>query len=154
MKMGKPIWVFDLDDTLADTSPRAHLHPRLVDDGPGWIPYSMACESDLPIFATIEMLNHSPFEVWIVTGRTELAREFTEKWLEEQDVDYDDMIMRADGDHRKNVEIKLASLEYFESINRQVVLWVDDYDAVCEAMELRGVSSMHFRPGMRPNDRW
>ena len=142
-----PIWVFDLDDTLADTSPRAHLNLRLQDAGDGWIPYSMAAGDDLPIQTMIDLAAGAPCEVWIVTGRTVLAQTLTRRWLYQHGVPYTNLLMRADGDHRPNVELKLARLQWLTDLGCKVELWVDDYDAVCQAMEAAGIPSLHYRAG-------
>ena len=145
---GGKIWVFDLDDTLADTSPRAHLNPRLQDNGDGWIPYSMACADDLPIAPTIALTTIAlieGFQPWIITGRTELAESLTRRWLRKHEVRYSTLLMRAEGDHRGNVELKMDYLEMAEKIGYECQLWVDDYPKVIDAVSARGIPTLLYK---------
>ncbi len=45
-------------------------------------------------------------DVLLVTGRSEEARELTEKWLKDNCIDYKALFMRKNGDRRKDVEVK------------------------------------------------
>ena len=142
------IWVFDLDDTLADTRHRAHLKPvNSTGHGEEWVPYSMACAGDGVHRApgTLFKMARNWAEPWIVTGRTERARNLTEIWLDLMGLYQEDMLMRGDGYHRPNVELKLEALDYLEGMGRNVTLWVDDYTKVIEAISARGIPTFHFR---------
>ena len=142
----RDIWVFDLDGTLADTRHRAHLKPDSKGHGEEWVPYSMACADDgvhEPMAHLFKMgaLGH---DCEIVTGRTEHARALTEDWLERKGFIVAGLSMRAIGDHRPNVDLKLAALDRL-SRYANVTLWVDDYRNVIEAVAARGIPTVHFR---------
>ena len=139
------VWVFDLDGTLANTAHRDHLRPESNGNGDEWVPYSMQCAGDSVIVPVRELILGGAWNViWIVTGRTELARELTEAWLHSHFIDYDELIMRADGDHRNNVTLKLEALDRIEALGYEVTLWVDDYPRVIEAMAERGIPTMLY----------
>ena len=145
----RDIWVFDLDDTLADTRHRAHLKPQSKGHGEEWVPYSMACAADGVHTPTSVLFKWGALghDCWIVTGRTEHARHLTEMWLERKGLlpGLAGLEMRAIGDHRPNVELKLAALDRFEKMGRNITLWVDDYRKVIEAVAARGIPTVHFR---------
>lgn len=63
---------------------------------------------DAPCDDLIELINrlHLLCEVIILTGRDESAREVTEKWLQKNEVVYDNLIMRKQGDYRKGDIVK------------------------------------------------
>jgi len=141
-------WVFDLDGTITDTRHRDHLNPRMMEgyegNGDKWVPYSMAGDKDDAILPVIAMMRGAPLAVniWIITGRTNLARDLTEHWLEVNRVPHYHLWMRKEGDHRPNVELKLARLDALESRGHSVELWVDDYPRVTKAMRKRGIPTI------------
>lgn len=82
--------LFDLDSTIADTSPRWHLSP-LQNPSADWHTYAAACEDDIPILGTLRAMElhwrHS--EVHICSLRAGTAQAQTEKWLKKHGAWYD-----------------------------------------------------------------
>lgn len=76
------IYLFDLDDTLADTSHRQHFLEQSQKD---WDGFNAACGSDTvknPVAHVFRTLVEQAGDmVFILTGRSEDAREATELWL-------------------------------------------------------------------------
>lgn len=95
-KNKKDAYICDLDGTLSIINDR---HPY---DG-------HLCETDLchePLADILSALQHCGFSIILLSGRMEKAREATECWLKEHDVDYDELIMRATDDYRADDVIK------------------------------------------------
>ncbi len=147
------LYIFDLDGTITDPSQRADLYPRRgddTDDEATWEAYSQAAGDDAPVKPTIDLMNRLSWDfgaqIWIVSGRTILAHQVTVDWLSRHDVKHDGLFLRADGDHRPNVAYKLSFLDGIPE-EHEVVLWVDDYPAVIEAMTARGIPTLLYHPG-------
>jgi hypothetical protein len=144
--------VFDLDSTLADTTHRQSMIPEITvsakvwadcrpgETQPTWDDYSMKCADDSPIAATIWLAKHfawstaEPYDVIIVTGRSDGARELTNRWLTAHGVAIDRLIMRPEGDRTPNAIFKVAALDLLKEEGYEVELFVEDFPKVAEAI--------------------
>lgn len=95
--MSKPIIIVDMGGTLCDQEHRRHLG-----DAKDWDAFYAAMKDDTPIKDTMDIVKsmQSRYDVWIVTGRRERERSFTESWLKDHGIDFKKIIMRHDQDHR------------------------------------------------------
>lgn len=144
--MAKPLYIFDLDGTLANAEHRVHHINGATKD---WRAFFAAAKDDTPLagaIATLKALRRGSAEVWIWTGRSDEVRNETLAWLyKHADFDADPMLvafyaperflMRKAGDHRLDHVIKyewLANLEppernrltaVFEDRSRVVAMW-------------------------------
>ncbi len=135
--------IFDLDDTLANTAHRAHLIPD-------WSAYLAASVNDTPI-AAVAAIFYDHFvasrDMWIVSARGEEVREQTEDWLYQQGIYYNKLLMRAVGDTRDAVDIKLRWL-HDGTIPREHVLCAYDNELPVINMYLaEGITCFHVLPG-------
>lgn len=80
----KPLYIFDLDGTLADASHRTHLlegekTPEI------WNEFFSLCALDKPIPHVIAIFQalHLRADIWIWTGRSDVVMRQTEEWLDE-----------------------------------------------------------------------
>lgn len=116
--------IFDLDGTLADGRHRLHLIPtKDYDKTESWTEFNLAAGDDLPFLDNIEVCNLFAFgdyyRVIILTGRSDVARDITEYWLDTHGVKYDQLVMRSQSDNRKDTVIKE---EYLRSIGLDNIL--------------------------------
>jgi FMN phosphatase YigB (HAD superfamily) len=125
--------IFDLDGTLSDGAHRQHLiatEPKL------WDAFHRAAAFDTPIRPMVlltRMFHATNQRVEIWTGRSDIAKLETQEWLMMHGVPYDRLLMRPEGDHRPDTELKgewLASLNprewphlVFEDRTRMVEMW-------------------------------
>lgn len=82
----RPLYIFDLDDTLAITSHRQHLISGASSgrDKKNWHAYFAECEGDTPnqpVIETLKQLRLSGAEAWIWSGRMDSVRAQTVRWL-------------------------------------------------------------------------
>jgi hypothetical protein len=73
----RPLYIFDLDGTLALIEHRRHLLPN-------WPAFFAACVGDmpnLPVIRTFNMLRKAGAETWIWSGRSDEVRSQTIEWL-------------------------------------------------------------------------
>lgn len=81
MDTPQPLYIFDLDGTLADMEHRLGFIQGKVKD---WDSFFLSCSEDEPIqptVATLKALRRSGAEIWIWTGRSAIARPQTLGWL-------------------------------------------------------------------------
>lgn len=107
--------IFDLDGTLADGRGRLHLLPS-ADTAHlthSWDKFNLAAGDDLPILDNIRLMNNLyefGNEIIILSGRCDIAKELTEKWLYDHGCNYHKLIMRPQADHRKDIQFKEEKL--------------------------------------------
>ncbi len=109
--------IVDIDGTIADCEARLH---HIVGDGDkeqthktNWAAFYENVHLDTPIQPTCDLVNSLAEAGWciiLITGRSDESREKTEKWLEDNDIIWNMLLMRATGDHTNDWELKKAWL--------------------------------------------
>lgn len=155
----KPLYIFDLDGTLALNDHRLHLVRGEEKD---WPAFFAACGKDEPCHAvirTLDGLRRSGAEVWIWSGRSDEVREITIEWLTVHGIVDQRMMrwwekhpdrfrMRQEGDHTPDVELKKKWLdELTERDRRRIVAVFDDRNSVVEMWRLNGVPCFQVAMG-------
>lgn len=170
-----PLYIFDLDGTLALTDHRQHLVkggdcPQCHGCGeapgevpcsacggskkrrPDWKAFFAACVRDLPNTAVIDTLHNlvdSGAEVWVWSGRSSEVMKQTQEWLM-QHVALEDLalMMRVEGDFTPDEELKQSWLESMASYDRRRLVAVfDDRDKVVSMWRRNGVPCFQVAPG-------
>jgi phosphoglycolate phosphatase-like HAD superfamily hydrolase len=139
----RPLAVFDLDGTLADSSHRQHLLERRPRD---WNAFFAAAPQDPPLSEGVALALSSARECEVVylTGRPERCRRDTVAWLAAQGLPEGRMWMRADNDRRPARQTKLEVLGRLAR-DREVRVLVDDDALVCDAAEQAGFTVVRAR---------
>jgi trehalose-6-phosphatase len=114
----KPLYIFDLDGTLAHIEHRKHMLEDKYDPN-RWRRFYAACDKDAPCAAVINTMNSlriAGCEVWIFSGRSSEVREKTVAWLCEHTVFTAfelevALTMRDEGDYTVDDELKLSWLK-------------------------------------------
>ncbi|MEU6990884.1 hypothetical protein ABZ953_09560 [Streptomyces sp. NPDC046465] len=132
----RPLAVFDLDNTLADT---AHRQKYLVGKARDWDAFFAAAPRDPPLARGVELALASAEECEVVylTGRPERCRADTEDWLARQGLPGGRVWMRRDGDRRPARRTKLEILRSLAR-DREIRVLVDDDELVCDDAERAG----------------
>lgn len=116
-------YIFDIDGTLADCSHRLHyLSPdfdilskkELSKDTvekfmPDWERFYESCIDDKPIegvIETLKLLSFTGIKILLVTGRPKKYLAQTLAWLLKQNIKFDGIYMREDGDYRQDYIVK------------------------------------------------
>lgn len=139
-----PIYIFDLDGTLANCEHRvSHI--------PNWDKFHSMCHLDTPIEPTIRLAKALSLtgDVWIVTGRSEDYRKATNKWLVDNGLWGVDLIfMRKHGDHRPDFEIKG---EWYSSLalsaKKRVKCVFEDRQRVVDMWRHKGITCYQVNYG-------
>lgn len=149
----KPLYIFDLDGTLADIRHRRHYV-----DGPkvDWSAFYRACSKDapnMPVLLTLEAMWRFGAEIWIWSGRSDEVRELTLDWLHEYtpfSMDELDKIlrMRRAGDYTPDHELKKT---WYDALllrdKRRLVAVFDDRNRMVEMWRSLHVSCFQVAPG-------
>ncbi|MFI7498480.1 hypothetical protein ACIBVL_08145 [Streptomyces sp. NPDC049687] len=139
----RPLAVFDLDNTLADTAHRQRFLERRPRD---WDAFFAAAPQDPPIPQGIALVLESAEECEIVylTGRPERCRRDTKEWLAAHGLPEGRVYMRRDDDRRPARRTKLEILRRLAR-DREVRVLVDDDVLVCEDAERAGFTVVRAR---------
>lgn len=158
--------VCDLDHTLSDASWRDHLVEH-IPDGKGKRPedfyeYNALAKDDKPFLEIVWLLRSLKQDersrVLIVTARPERNRPLTEQWLKDNEVPFDVLIMRPDGELCPSPmfkasavieHVKLYSPRWKEGVRHHVGFIIDDREDVCEAFRALGITALHVRHSER-----
>ncbi|MGW2830838.1 phosphatase domain-containing protein [Streptomyces sp. NPDC001286] len=139
----RPLAVFDLDNTLADTAHRQRFLERKPRD---WDGFFAAAPDDPPIAEGIELALESAKECEVVylTGRPERCRRDTLDWLAAQGLPDGRLHMRRNDDRRPARRTKLETLRRLAR-TREIRLFVDDDELVCDDAERAGLRVVRAR---------
>ena len=172
-----PLYIFDLDGTLALIDHRRHFVEAGQCDGcfgtgrvplclecpecsgtgrkkPNWTAFFAACVDDKPNWPVIDtMLNliKSGADVLIWSGRSSEVMEATQHWLSEHLGDAGEdvqLCMRIEGDFTPDEQLKLGWLEGLPAVDRRRLVAVfDDRDKVVAMWRANGVACFQVAPG-------
>ncbi|WP_103509156.1 hypothetical protein [Streptomyces sp. SM13] len=139
----RPLAVFDLDGTLADTAHRQHFLEGAKRD---WAGFFAAAPADPPLPEGVRMVLASAEECEIVylTGRPERCRRDTVRWLSRQGLPDGTLFMRRNEDRRPARRTKLDILRRLGRTG-QVRMLVDDDALVCDDAEVAGFTVVRAR---------
>ncbi|MFE0517128.1 hypothetical protein [Streptomyces sp. NPDC058964] len=139
----RPLAVFDLDNTLADT---AHRQRFLADRPRDWEGFFAAAPLDPPLAEGVALVRESARECEVVylTGRPERCRRDTLEWLAAQGLPEGRVFMRRDSDRRGARFTKLEILRRLAR-DREIRVLVDDDKLVCEDAERDGFTVVRAR---------
>ncbi len=151
----KPLYIFDLDGTLALINHRRHFveRPKVEQD---WPRFFAACDKDepnIPVIATMEKLRHAGADIWIFSGRSDEVRSKTVQWLVDNtsfmswDLDAA-LMMRAAGDYTADDVLKRQWIDEMLTTDRErLVAAFDDRDRVVQMWRDAGVTCFQVAPG-------
>ncbi|WNI20853.1 hypothetical protein [Streptomyces sp. ITFR-16] len=139
----RPLAVFDLDGTLADTAHRQHFIEGSRRD---WAGFFAAAVDDPPLAEGVRLALESAEECEVVylTGRPERCRKDTVAWLTAQGLPGGRLHMRRNDDRRPARRTKLEILQRLGR-GRAVRMLVDDDELVCDDAERAGFTVVRAR---------
>ncbi|MDW8811107.1 hypothetical protein P1P68_41460 [Streptomyces scabiei] len=139
----RPLAVFDLDNTLADTAHRQRFLERKPRD---WNAFFAAAPQDPPLAEGVALARESAreCEVLYLTGRPERCRRDTVDWLAAHGLPEGRIRMRRDNDRRPARRTKLEILRDLAR-TREIRVLVDDDELVCADAERAGFRVVRAR---------
>lgn len=151
----KPLYIFDLDGTLADIEHRRHIIEDPSRDDSKWRRFYAACVDDVPnapVISVMEALRRFA-DVWIFSGRSSEVRPQTVAWLAEHTslnpLDMECAVrMRDEGDYTPDHVLKKQWLDSMLIDDRQRLVAVfDDRSSVVKMWRDAGVACFQVAPG-------
>lgn len=150
----RPLYIFDLDGTLALIEHRRHMLD--ADDRDKWRRFYAACDKDepnSPVILVMECLRRFA-DVWIFSGRSDEVRDKTVAWLAQHtsfttwDLEGALLTMRQAGDYTPDDELKRQWLDgMLVDDRRRLVAVFDDRDRVVQMWRDAGVTCFQVAPG-------
>ena len=133
--------IFDIDGTLADPKDRLHFLKKK-----DWNSFYDDCLDDAPIHNVIYLLqelkkNH---HIIIFTGRPERIKDKTLLWLKANNISFNEIYFRKDGDYRPDYEIKE---EMLKTLNRSIWFAVDDRKQVVDMFRKNNILCLQCKDG-------
>ncbi len=150
----RPLYIFDLDGTLADVSHRKHLIEGKFKD---WGEFYRQSMKDAPIgqvIQTFKMLLNSGADVWVWSGRSDEVQQVTQVWLASYVQQHPfflggkNLKMRKSDDFTPDDKLKESWLLAMSSEDRsRLVAVFDDRDKVVHMWRKNGISCFQVAPG-------
>lgn len=128
--------ICDIDGTLAHMKDRNPYDWGRVDTD----------EVDPTIKNLLDVLKDKYFII-LVSGRDEVCREKTEKWLRGNDITYGMLLMRPEGDIRKDSIVKREIFENYIRYHYNVEFVLDDRNQVVEMWRSLGLKCLQVQEG-------
>lgn len=162
--MMKPLYIFDLDGTLALIGHRRHFVEGEKKD---WRGFFAACTEDVPnwpVIKTLHGLRKSGAEIWIWSGRSDEVLDQTVEWLQKYNcmpkaMFWDGVLdswfrapeafrMRKAGDHQDDVSLKSQWLSEIEppEYSRLTAVF-DDRKRVVDMWRAANIPCFQVAPG-------
>lgn len=158
----KPLYIFDLDGTLALIEHRRHFVEGPKKDWPAFFAACVDDEPNMPVIRTLHALRQAGAEIWIWSGRSDEVRSQTVEWLCKHNCfgwpantlpawpfgATERFRMRKAGDHQMDVTLKrgwLAEIEPPEYARLTAVF--DDRASVVQMWRDAGVPCFQVAPG-------
>lgn len=129
----KNIIVVDIDGTIAKVGDRLKY---LQQEKKDWDSFYEHCDEDKPIrevIAVVETLANSGYKLVFCTGRRKSVRKKTREWIRRHMVLHNPsykLLMRPDGDHRHDTEVKPEILAKSRYTPDRVLCVFEDRDSM------------------------
>jgi len=140
--------VFDIDGTIADNKHRQH---HLMGEKKDWKSYNATMANDglIKDVSLLLMTLSTNNRIILCTGREEVYREVTQRWLEEQHLAryVEDLFMRPEKDYRSDAIVKVELLNAIKAKYVKPWLWFDDRQQVVDAIRAEGIRVLQVAPG-------
>ena len=148
--MTTPLYIFDLDGTLADLTHRRHFVDKKV-GRKDWDAFHAACVDDAPIWPvihTMRTLQAAGAECWVVSGRSDAVYDQTVDWVTRHDCAPSRLLMRKAGDYTPDDVLKESWLRSWPSADvARIVAVFDDRDRVVAMWRRHGIQCFQVAPG-------
>lgn len=132
-----PAWMVDLDGTLALMGERSPFDWHRVGED----------RLNEPVAEMVDLLGSRSRYIVVLSGRDASCRVATEDWLNDNGVEWDVLLMRPEGDMRKDAVVKLELFREQIAPRYRVLGVLDDRDQVVEMWRSIGLFCAQVAPG-------
>lgn len=145
----KPLYICDIDGTVADSSHRAPLL-EAKDYETYYGPLVLQDPPILPVIRTIQKLYYAGADIWFFSGRNERCRDYTLSWLRKHVklVKEEELTMRGLKDFRVDDVVKQDMLHNMlpSDLDRLVGIF-DDRQRVVDMWRRNGITCFQVAEG-------
>ena len=144
--MAGKVIVFDIDGTLANITHRRHW---VATKPKNWAAFNAAMANDT-VYEDIHWLLDTfktSCQIILCSGRGDDTRLVTERWLEDNNIYYNQLFMRRAGDYRQDSIVKVELLAQIRQWHGEPYIWFDDRNQVVDAIRAQGVRVCQVAPG-------
>lgn len=150
-----PLYIFDLDGTLALIEHRLHFLEN-KDDQQRWSKFFEACVRDMPntpVIRTMQMLRQAGADIWIFSGRSDEVLQTTLEWLSEHTSlmswELETCLrMRPKGDYTADEKLKAQWIDEMLIDDRQRLVAVfEDRSRMVEMWRAKGIACFQVAAG-------
>ena len=145
------IVIFDLDGTLADITARRTLSTK--DNGKmdwGVFQNPKNIDLDVPNQKVVDMLqmidNTDRYQIWILSGRSDVTKDVTISWLKKHGIRYDHLIMRPQK-HLYMADNDLKQMWLDDIGVNNVAMVFDDRNQVVDMWRKNGLTTFQVADG-------
>lgn len=150
----KPLYIFDIDGTIANVRHRLHILDEVQGDEK-WDQFYALCDQDSPKHNVIALMSElrKTSDIWFFTGRPERLRIKTVQWLIHNAFIpatqlETELMMRPDDDHRPDDELKQDWYKGMLDVDRDRLVGVfEDRDRVVAMWRREGVQCYQVADG-------
>jgi hypothetical protein len=138
--------IVDIDGTLADCSHRMHF---IRGKRKKWKQFFASAHLDKARIEVVSQVRElaRQYNIHLVTGRPEIYRQQTEKWLAYYRIPFNSLHMRDDGDYRSDDVVKQEILDrHFDKENIELV--IDDRPRVIRMWQSNGLQVLDVGDGI------
>lgn len=140
--------LFDIDGTLADLN---GWEKFLKQEKPDWKAFNGKMDEDTPNIPIVELYRSlyksGDFELILVSGRQERFRKLTGTWLTWNNIPFDTLLMRGDGDGRADSLVKQDILKALQAQGKEILFTVDDRQSVVDMWRTNGITCLQCKKG-------
>lgn len=140
--MTNPAIIFDIDGTLANNSARQKI---LVENKNNWKSFFETMGDDAPNKSIVELFNvfkkTGKYKMLIVSARPDNYHKLTEQWLTWNYIEYDELFLRKEKDHRQDYSVKYDILQKIRK-NYDVRFVIDDRSSVVKMWREQGLTCL------------
>jgi hypothetical protein len=139
--------ICDIDSTLSNTD---HRHHYISGEKKDWDSFNGSAYKDRPNHWCVNLLvamKVQGYEILLVTGRSDNFFLMTQDWLNKNGIPFDRLLMRKNGDWRKDFEIK--SEIYINQVEPiyDVLFCVEDRKQVVDMWRSLSLTCLQCAPG-------
>jgi uncharacterized HAD superfamily protein len=137
--------IVDLDGTLCDTSHRQHF----MTTPKNWPAFYAGIKDDKLNLWCADILDKYDrgMATILVSGRPDEFRKVTEKWLSENEIGYDQLLMRKTGDYRADSIVKKEIYDTHLKDKFNILFCIDDRQQVVDMWRSLGLTCLQCAKG-------
>lgn len=142
----KPYAIIDIDGTLTKVGGRVEC---LKSNPPDWDSFYSRCGEDEAVQEVVRLVRslRRDYLMILCSGRRESCRATTDEWMARHGIEFHRMLLREDGDHRHDTEVKPEMLERYGIPLELVAFVLEDRNSMVKKWRELGLVCLQVAEG-------